>query len=265
MLRKVKKEALVITNSSLLQFIETLTNQLTVQQRSTDVEPLVDTLFNHPQTLFDVHLSPLQSSQPSSVMSEPERSTSRSSSSSVPLTARRPSSRSTGRGSSPPSPASATQPSTGKRRATGGVRLRLLLRPDVCLLTASRVCVRSQRRHHQHRREGDSEEDGRPEHLQGQQLKRRALAVFAQVAGVVCCLRYRSPSGGDGKHSSLNFTAKPNCCLCCLPVGKPKKGVIYPSTLDYVPSRPTYVKTSERRLVCFFIFFGNDLNLVQNI
>ncbi|XP_062422661.1 vitrin isoform X2 [Pungitius pungitius] len=25
-------------------------------------------------------------------------------------------------------------------------------------------------------------------------------------------------------------------------VGKPKKGVIYPSTLDYVPSRPTYVK-----------------------
>ncbi|XP_058507773.1 vitrin isoform X2 [Solea solea] len=29
-------------------------------------------------------------------------------------------------------------------------------------------------------------------------------------------------------------------------VGKPKKGVIYPSTLDYVPSRPTYVKTSQR-------------------
>ncbi|XP_067465815.1 vitrin isoform X6 [Thunnus thynnus] len=28
-------------------------------------------------------------------------------------------------------------------------------------------------------------------------------------------------------------------------VGKPKKGVIYPSTLDYVPSRPTYVKTSS--------------------
>ncbi|XP_040034270.2 vitrin isoform X2 [Gasterosteus aculeatus] len=27
-------------------------------------------------------------------------------------------------------------------------------------------------------------------------------------------------------------------------VGKPKKGVIYPSTLDYVPSRPTYVKPS---------------------
>uniref|UniRef100_A0A3P9BS23 Vitrin n=1 Tax=Maylandia zebra TaxID=106582 RepID=A0A3P9BS23_9CICH len=27
-------------------------------------------------------------------------------------------------------------------------------------------------------------------------------------------------------------------------VGKPKKGVIYPSTLDYVPSRPTYVKTT---------------------
>ncbi|XP_074502664.1 vitrin isoform X4 [Sebastes fasciatus] len=29
-------------------------------------------------------------------------------------------------------------------------------------------------------------------------------------------------------------------------VGKPKKGVIYPSTLDYVPSRPTYVKTSQK-------------------
>ncbi|KAF7219709.1 transcript variant X7 [Nothobranchius furzeri] len=28
-------------------------------------------------------------------------------------------------------------------------------------------------------------------------------------------------------------------------VGKPKKDVIYPSTLDYVPSRPTYVKTSQ--------------------
>uniref|UniRef100_A0A3B3ZED4 Cochlin n=1 Tax=Periophthalmus magnuspinnatus TaxID=409849 RepID=A0A3B3ZED4_9GOBI len=28
-------------------------------------------------------------------------------------------------------------------------------------------------------------------------------------------------------------------------VGKPKKGVIYPSTLDYVPSRPTYVKPSK--------------------
>ncbi|XP_076600057.1 vitrin isoform X1 [Chaetodon auriga] len=28
--------------------------------------------------------------------------------------------------------------------------------------------------------------------------------------------------------------------------GKPKKGVIYPSTLDYVPSRPTYVKTSQK-------------------
>lgn len=27
--------------------------------------------------------------------------------------------------------------------------------------------------------------------------------------------------------------------------GKPKKGVIYPSTLDYVPSRPTYVKTGQ--------------------
>lgn len=34
----------------------------------------------------------------------------------------------------------------------------------------------------------------------------------------------------------------------CVSVGKPKKGVIYPSTLDYVPSRPTYVKTSERRV-----------------
>ncbi|XP_039994508.1 vitrin [Xiphias gladius] len=29
-------------------------------------------------------------------------------------------------------------------------------------------------------------------------------------------------------------------------VGKPKRGVIYPSTLDYVPSRPTYVKTSQK-------------------
>ncbi|XP_037534127.1 vitrin isoform X1 [Nematolebias whitei] len=29
-------------------------------------------------------------------------------------------------------------------------------------------------------------------------------------------------------------------------VGKPKKGVLYPSTLDYVPSRPTYVKTSQK-------------------
>ncbi|KAM8739585.1 vitrin isoform 11-T11 [Acanthopagrus schlegelii] len=30
-------------------------------------------------------------------------------------------------------------------------------------------------------------------------------------------------------------------------VGKPKKGVIYPSTLDYVPSRPTYVKTTGQK------------------
>ncbi|XP_068597355.1 vitrin [Brachionichthys hirsutus] len=29
-------------------------------------------------------------------------------------------------------------------------------------------------------------------------------------------------------------------------VGKPKRGVIYPATLDYVPSRPTYVKTSPK-------------------
>ncbi|XP_034754264.1 vitrin isoform X10 [Etheostoma cragini] len=29
-------------------------------------------------------------------------------------------------------------------------------------------------------------------------------------------------------------------------VGKPKKGVIYPSTLDYVPTRPTYVKPSQK-------------------
>ncbi|XP_016526677.1 vitrin isoform X9 [Poecilia formosa] len=29
-------------------------------------------------------------------------------------------------------------------------------------------------------------------------------------------------------------------------VGKPKKGVIYPSTLDYAPSRPTYVKTGPK-------------------
>lgn len=29
-------------------------------------------------------------------------------------------------------------------------------------------------------------------------------------------------------------------------VGKPKKGVIYPSTLDFVPSRPTYVKPSQK-------------------
>ncbi|KAM3605632.1 uncharacterized protein V6R79_002381 [Siganus canaliculatus] len=29
-------------------------------------------------------------------------------------------------------------------------------------------------------------------------------------------------------------------------VGKPKKGVIYPSTLDYIPSRPTYVKPSQK-------------------
>ena len=37
--------------------------------------------------------------------------------------------------------------------------------------------------------------------------------------------------------------------LRCVSVGKPKKGVIYPSTLDYVPSRPTYVKTTgERRM-----------------
>ncbi|XP_068581093.1 vitrin isoform X5 [Cebidichthys violaceus] len=32
-------------------------------------------------------------------------------------------------------------------------------------------------------------------------------------------------------------------------VGKPKKGVIYPSTLDYVPSRPTYVKTSQKEAI----------------
>ncbi|KAJ0066755.1 hypothetical protein NL108_002313, partial [Boleophthalmus pectinirostris] len=31
-------------------------------------------------------------------------------------------------------------------------------------------------------------------------------------------------------------------------VGKPKKGVIYPSTLDYVPSRPTYVKPIYTKL-----------------
>ncbi|XP_020776947.2 vitrin isoform X2 [Boleophthalmus pectinirostris] len=31
-------------------------------------------------------------------------------------------------------------------------------------------------------------------------------------------------------------------------VGKPKKGVIYPSTLDYVPSRPTYVKPSQKEV-----------------
>ncbi|KAM4729721.1 vitrin isoform 2-T2 [Anableps anableps] len=29
-------------------------------------------------------------------------------------------------------------------------------------------------------------------------------------------------------------------------VGKPKKGIIYPSTLDYAPSRPTYVKTGPK-------------------
>ncbi|KAJ7987359.1 hypothetical protein DPEC_G00325660 [Dallia pectoralis] len=29
-------------------------------------------------------------------------------------------------------------------------------------------------------------------------------------------------------------------------VGKPKKGVIYPSTLDYIPTRPTYVKTGQK-------------------
>ncbi|XP_071390849.1 vitrin isoform X9 [Centroberyx affinis] len=29
-------------------------------------------------------------------------------------------------------------------------------------------------------------------------------------------------------------------------VGKPKKGVMYPFTLDYAPSRPTYVKTSQK-------------------
>ncbi|XP_031697349.1 vitrin isoform X1 [Anarrhichthys ocellatus] len=32
-------------------------------------------------------------------------------------------------------------------------------------------------------------------------------------------------------------------------VGKPKRGVIYPSTLDYVPSRPTYVKTSQKEAI----------------
>uniref|UniRef100_I3JUV7 Cochlin n=1 Tax=Oreochromis niloticus TaxID=8128 RepID=I3JUV7_ORENI len=32
-------------------------------------------------------------------------------------------------------------------------------------------------------------------------------------------------------------------------VGKPKKGVIYPSTLDYVPSRPTYVKTNQKETI----------------
>uniref|UniRef100_A0A8C5ANQ3 Vitrin n=1 Tax=Gadus morhua TaxID=8049 RepID=A0A8C5ANQ3_GADMO len=31
-----------------------------------------------------------------------------------------------------------------------------------------------------------------------------------------------------------------------LSVGKPKKGVIYPSTLFFTPSRPTYVKTSQK-------------------
>lgn len=40
-----------------------------------------------------------------------------------------------------------------------------------------------------------------------------------------------------------------NSWLCCVSVGKPKKGVIYPSTLDYVPSRPTYVKTSKKRVI----------------
>lgn len=52
-------------------------------------------------------------------------------------------------------------------------------------------------------------------------------------------------------------------------MGKPKKGVIYPSTLDYVPSRPTYVKTSEWKIFynvsfCFVLFFlqQSELNLV---
>lgn len=49
------------------------------------------------------------------------------------------------------------------------------------------------------------------------------------------------------KHSSVLcvLCSPTNSWLCCVSVGKPKKGVIYPSTLDYVPSRPTYVKTSE--------------------
>ncbi|XP_021178389.2 vitrin isoform X2 [Fundulus heteroclitus] len=36
-------------------------------------------------------------------------------------------------------------------------------------------------------------------------------------------------------------------------VGKPKKGVIYPSTLDYVPSRPTYVKTGQKDAKSAFV------------
>ncbi|KAI3363059.1 hypothetical protein L3Q82_011721 [Scortum barcoo] len=46
----------------------------------------------------------------------------------------------------------------------------------------------------------------------------------------------------------LRISPPTNCWLCCVSVGKPKKGVIYPSTLDYVPSRPTYVKTSQKEV-----------------
>lgn len=72
----------------------------------------------------------------------------------------------------------------------------------------------------------------------------------------MACAPCPSPSGGS-RLSSQVMTGKRNVVvavfhlsepqLCaCVTVGKPKRGVIYPATLDYIPSRPTYVKTSER-------------------
>lgn len=63
---------------------------------------------------------------------------------------------------------------------------------QICLVTSlfsSSKLSSPQWSHHKLRREGDREEDGWTERLQRKQLPWRAVAVPAEVEGVVCCLR----------------------------------------------------------------------------
>uniref|UniRef100_A0A3Q2Q1X4 Vitrin n=1 Tax=Fundulus heteroclitus TaxID=8078 RepID=A0A3Q2Q1X4_FUNHE len=81
-----------------------------------------------------------------------------------------------------------------------------------------------------------------PAHCKESKQQVYGTGVFASISSICNAAIHRSV-----------FDQRVVCTVASSPtggsLGKPKKGVIYPSTLDYVPSRPTYVKTDAKSAV----------------
>lgn len=171
----------------------------------------------------------------------------------------------------PPSPASATQPSTGTQW-TARVTSLWLLQQLICNIYHCVILKQQSHAIHILYPPTVASSPTQVERWLWKKLLGRTSTKGATPTACAPCLFLNGGSRFSSQvliwqktvWSAVAQTSLPtNNCLRCVSEGKPKKGVIYPSTLDFVPSRPTYVKTSERRQHFKGIWVDSWMNLVE--